>query len=65
MLMYMWGLRGRKNLTPPSPDSRYVHGVGRMHMSRERMPTATYVLVFRSKGRSVRIPRRMSAAAHL
>ena len=63
--MYMWGLRGRKNLTPPSPGSRYVHGVGTDALSRERMPTATYGSVFRSNGRSVRIPRRMSAAAHL
>ena len=34
-------------------------------LSREQAPAATYAWDFRSKGRSVRIPNRMSAAAHL
>ena len=66
-MLYIVGLRGRYISTPPSPVPHALR-IGRhpkQLLSRERTFTATYALDLRSKGRSVRIPNRISAAAHL
>ena len=52
--------------SPLACSTRTAHWQAPTHLlSRERVLTATYALDLSSKGRSVRIPKRISAAAHL
>ena len=65
-MLYMVGLRGRYISTPPSPVSHHCAlAVPTQLLSRGRASAATYALALRSNGRSLRIPKRISAATHL
>ena len=61
------GAQGSIYFNPPlACSTRTAHWQApKQLLSRERTFTATYALDLRSKGRSVRIPKRISAAAHL